>query len=655
MTHEDGPPCKRILLDDVTRHDGELDRQVSTSLKSLHSQLEACYSIQCCCKLSKDDIETYIRLGQTRLSESSENLDFDKKDDILLYVNFLTWLGQVYHGQICSGHVCPALKSAVNVALDVNLHLLEKLISTLKFGDQDLKYSISEALKGLIPLNQCGQEVEIPNSSQSLQQIIEEIVRDQSVGDTDGHTELDSLTFGEEAGLGDFNVIEPILPKDTPETSVRTEHVSWLLSVLAGIVTHGSDHNTDDSDNHSPDVCQKENLGEDDLCQEMQIKCAIIKVIDPSWPLFTGYLKSVLLKFLPSSLTSSSSCLEIPLCTGFTVWRSLISVRANLPFVSCRVFSADLPQVLPLLSASTPASVWRAVLDTVSECLCYGTTLGLQSIPPDEPCQLAHVIIRLVRFNSFLSCVPYKSSLAFGGQASVGHPQCETSYDKGLVQKIVLIILKCVALTTREARVESSSGESDSSLSSRESVSSCGSDMIIIERTMSGMYKLLDSWIKQVIPILPQQSLQESLLQVLGEQDDVLIEGMLCLLDTHMALYVNGKREPEPGLLDTNPTRGFLTLLGIVSRDSSVLLDFLVSNETCFLLYFLRYLKFIIKDWESFVTTCGNDLDQTMQTLLDLKDSIGRLINKSLFPYNIGPVYRLLEKAEQFHLNKKDI
>ena len=94
-------------------------------------------------------------------------------------------------------------------------------------------------------------------------------------------------------------------------------------------------------------------------------------------------------------------------------------------------------------------------------------------------------------------------------------------------------------------RVESSSGESDSSASSRESVSSGGSDMIIIERTMAGMYKVLDGWIKEVLPVLPDQSLQESLLHLLQEQDDVLIEGLLCLLDTHMALYIPGKKEPD--------------------------------------------------------------------------------------------------------------
>ena len=70
--------------------------------------------------------------------------------------------------------------------------------------------------------------------------------------------------------------------------------------------------------------------------------------------------------------------------------------------------------------------------------------------------------------------------------------------------------------------------------------------MVIIERTMSGMYKVLDAWIKDILPVLPHQSLQESLLHLLQEQDDVLIEGLLCLLDTHMALYIPGKKEPEP-------------------------------------------------------------------------------------------------------------
>ena len=49
--------------------------------------------------------------------------------------------------------------------------------------------------------------------------------------------------------------------------------------------------------------------------------------------------------------------------------------------------------------------------------------------------------------------VPYRQSLGMGGSAARGG-SCGGSeeYDKGLVQKMVLTILKCVALTTREAR-----------------------------------------------------------------------------------------------------------------------------------------------------------------------------------------------------------
>ena len=65
---------------------------------------------------------------------------------------------------------------------------------------------------------------------------------------------------------------------------------------------------------------------------------------------------------------------------------------------------------------------------------------------------LSVISTRLVRFNKFLSQVPYKQSLGFGGEAGLDREVTGDGYDKGLVQKMVLIILKCVALTTREAR-----------------------------------------------------------------------------------------------------------------------------------------------------------------------------------------------------------
>lgn len=86
-----------------------------------------------------------------------------------------------------------------------------------------------------------------------------------------------------------------------------------------------------------------------------------------------------------------------------------------------------------------------------------------------------------------------------------------------------------------------------------------------------------------------------------------------------------------------------------MSHDPDLLLDLLVSNETCFLLYLLRMLKFIRRHWEEFVTEAGRQLEDTMTVLIRLRLAIDRLVQRALFPYNIGPVLRLLEKVEELY------
>jgi len=658
---QDEPACKKRLLDTGQSminvpNSENLQECLEDTINRLYLKIEECYPKKCLCGVPGEDLQTYIQLSQTKLPLNIESLPnispTSSYDSCLLYLNFLAWIGQVFHDQLLGGEVCLRIQSTIHFLVDQDGRI-ENLLNLLKIPDQNIQYSVMQSITSLLPLCHCGVDITLPHSDVVLKKMIGNIIGNQA---NSSNNLLESLAPGEEAGLDGFDFGFDEIDHRPSNSSTTNEdddleYKSWLLSILAGFVNHGGRQREDSSDSGNSS-CNLIPLEEEMLCQEMQVKCLVIRAMDPVWPQFTGCL----IKVLSSNQNTLAS--EIFLSEGFKVWRCLISVRANLSFVESRVFTKDLPSCLPQLSSRTAPSVWRTVLDTVSECLCYGTTLGLQSIPPQEPCDLAHVIIRLVRFNSFLSLVPHQSSIGFGGSAgSAGtslDPGTTEQYDKGLVQKVVLIVLKCVALTTREARVESSSGESDSSASSRESISSGGSDMVIIERTMSGMYKVLDAWIKDILPVLPHQSLQESLLHLLQEQDDVLIEGLLCLLDTHMALYIPGKKEPEPGLLDTNPTRGFLTLLNLISRDSSVLLDFLVSNETCFLLYLLRYLKFVVKDWAGFVGTCDSNYTEAIQILIDLKQSISRLLSKSLFPYNIGPVYRLLEKVENFHLNQKD-
>lgn len=54
----------------------------------------------------------------------------------------------------------------------------------------------------------------------------------------------------------------------------------------------------------------------------------------------------------------------------------------------------------------------------------------------------------------------------------------------------------------------------------------------------------------------------------------------------------------------SNPHCHFLLLLQSISFDHSILLDFLISTETCFLEYFVRYLKYLRADWQGFTAAC---------------------------------------------------
>lgn len=55
-----------------------------------------------------------------------------------------------------------------------------------------------------------------------------------------------------------------------------------------------------------------------------------------------------------------------------------------------------------------------------------------------------------------------------------------------------------------------------------------------------------------------------------------------------------------------NPHCVFLFFLEKIAFDSTVLLDFLISSETCFLEYLVRYLKLLGKEWPHFVDVCNH-------------------------------------------------
>ncbi|KAM7406691.1 hypothetical protein PAMP_001048 [Pampus punctatissimus] len=94
-----------------------------------------------------------------------------------------------------------------------------------------------------------------------------------------------------------------------------------------------------------------------------------------------------------------------------------------------------------------------------------------------------------------------------------------------------------------------------------------------------------------------------------GEQDDDMMEAAKALLSIflhHRACsglddFAVLKAACASGC---NPHCHFLLLLQSISFDHSILLDFLISTETCFLEYIVRYLKYLRADWQGFTAAC---------------------------------------------------
>jgi len=162
------------------------------------------------------------------------------------------------------------------------------------------------------------------------------------------------------------------------------------------------------------------------------------------------------------------------------------------------------------------------------------------------------------------------------------------------------------------------------------------------------VFREVDLYLKALQPFHPGAPLGEWVVKLFVDQDDSLIEAMLCVLDTYRGFL--GKSDvPQDFKEMFHPVKTFVAFLTSISFDKDVPQDLLMGNETCFLAYFLFFLKFASKNWPEFVTFSGRELERTMSVLIRLRMSIGRLVEHSLYPYNISPVLRLLEKCEELY------
>lgn len=416
--------------------------------------------------------------------------------------------------------------------------------------------------------------------------------------------------------------------------------------------------------------CHLVSLTDSESFDTTHLKCLTIKILENKWPALVKNMSTLIANHL--NIENAENCLLVFL----QLWENIISVKANLSIVETLPFYAQLDKFELLLNQSLSCTVYKQMLCLFNEALCYGSTLSLQDMLPDETCLLAHQIVRHVKDFRILESLPRRQPeniVSFIGftnqpihyegstlcndstdtQSSRGDEERRHTFetvetiemDKTILQKMVLLVLKSIAVTVKEIRSDSS----DSSIDSTDY--DAFQDMLLIERSIRDVLKKLELFIKHTLEFHPECHFSKILIHLFDDQDDHLIEAMLCTLDVTTGISFRNNAFPELVAM-LNPIFTFLEFLKMISNSADLLLDLLVSNETCFLLYLLRFLKYIRLNWPAFVRSCrdfgmgASTLDDTMGVLIRLRLQISRLVSRQLYPYDISPILRLLESCE---------
>ncbi len=289
------------------------------------------------------------------------------------------------------------------------------------------------------------------------------------------------------------------------------------------------------------------------------MKGSVIRALGKHWNVIVTYFHAALT--LAQSATNLHSEDIFPLVSFLSLWQSTISVKANVSVLDSKPFYSRMEALLPIMTPSLDPIIWREMINLFNEVLCYGSTLALQDFLPDEPCNLAHLVIRHVRVERLLDRAPLQS-----GQNSVS--------DRCLMQKLVLLVLKAVAVTVKETRSESSSLESESNSESghpdplrSEDSEDLHADMTVILRSIKQVFRIVDVRIKAWLPFHPEAALSEWMVKMFNDQDDALIETMLCSLDINNGLYSNCRglnatsNSLQTGLMDLRGDSNYIYLI----------------------------------------------------------------------------------------------
>ncbi|XP_064578095.1 protein Lines homolog 1 isoform X1 [Zonotrichia leucophrys gambelii] len=334
---------------------------------------------------------------------------------------------------------------------------------------------------------------------------------------------------------------------------------------------------------------------------------ALKKLLAPLDAVLEGFYNAILLHHFDSHhYTSPYSEATNNLISFIDLLEALLVSRVELeiPFRCQRILFLKVSYVLNVISSSIPYVIKKKFILLLKKCvLCKsredakGGSLFLQS-PSwcEDMLALSNVVLQVVNL-TWLNQIPLSGkSSYFGSSETVPGHDSQGASDQTALRALSLVVLKAL-----EFKIHNSATEAE-----------------IKGDFESSMCQVLMFWRSHGKPS-PAGHHCEWLSLVFMEQDDDMWEAAKALLLIYLKLdrfrrgvadNLSPKEEESWQFLvhagGYNPHCIFLFFLEKIAFDSTVLLDFLISSETCFLEYLVRYLKLLGKEWPRFVEVCNH-------------------------------------------------
>ncbi|XP_064014080.1 protein Lines homolog 1 isoform X2 [Pogoniulus pusillus] len=357
------------------------------------------------------------------------------------------------------------------------------------------------------------------------------------------------------------------------------------------------------------------------LKDEVLLEAGVLKkLLAPLDAVLEGFYNSILFHHFDShQYTSPYSEAANSLISFTDLLEALLASRNELELLRCqRVLFLNVSYVLNLISSSIHYLIKKKFIMLLKKCVLYksredaisGSLFSQTPLLDEDMLALSNAVLQVVD-STWLNGIPLRKKASyFGSSDPAPGDDPEGGSDQTVLRTLSLVVLKAVEFKFRNSTTED--------------------EVKDFHHSMSQLLMFWRSHLKSSPQSHPVVHQCEWLSLIFMEQDDDMWEAAKALLLIYLKFdrLQHAVADEEEGAWKFlthasgfNPHCIFLFFLEKIAFDSTVLLDFLISSETCFLEYLVRYLKLLKEDWHQFVEAC-NHFDTKHRTFQSVSSSV---------------------------------